>query len=105
MADKFPADTIRPENHEQDDEAAQAQTVAEDAMHEGVHGESERVPSDNPAGIAPEDAQDVVDHMTQMERSGIIDFDAYRGERSDDDETGSLGEREDEDRTLPLSDE
>ncbi len=30
--------------------------------------------------------------MEQMERSGQIDMDAYRGERSDDDESGMLGE-------------
>ena len=42
--------------------------------------------------IDPDDAQDVVDHMNQMERSGRIDMDAYRGERSDDDEPETLGE-------------
>jgi hypothetical protein len=30
--------------------------------------------------------------MEQMESSGQIDMDAYRGERSDDDEPGMLGE-------------
>jgi hypothetical protein len=29
--------------------------------------------------------------MRQMERSGRIDMDAYRGERSDDDEDDELG--------------
>ncbi|WP_276516798.1 hypothetical protein [Sphingopyxis granuli] len=29
--------------------------------------------------------------MRQMERSGRIDMDAYRGERSDDDEEAELG--------------
>ena len=40
----------------------------------------------------PDDAQDVVDHMNQMERSGRLDMDAYRGERNDDDEPETLGE-------------
>lgn len=83
-------------NSEQDDEAAQAQTVSDDAMrvladrasvHESVHGGVT-----NPAQIDPDDAQDVVDHMLQMERSGQIDMDAYRGERNDDDEPETLGE-------------
>ena len=83
-------------NSEQDDEAAQAQTVSEDAIrdiadrgsaHESAHGGAT-----NPAQIDPDDAQDVVDHMNQMERSGRIDMDAYRGERSDDDEPDTFGE-------------
>lgn len=83
-------------NSEQDDEAAQAQTVSDDAIrgiadrasaHESRHGR----PS-NPAQIYPDDAQDVVDHMNQMERSGRLDMDAYRGERNDDDEPETLGE-------------
>ena len=83
-------------NSEQDDEAAQAQTVSDDAIggiadrasaHESRHGGPT-----NPAQIDPDDAQDVVDHMNQMERSGRIDMDAYRGERNDDDEPETLGE-------------
>ena len=92
------SDAAAPENFnsEQDDEAEQAQTVADDAIrgnadrtsaHESEHGGST-----NPAQIEPDDAQDVVDHMNQMERSGKIDMDAYRGERSDDDEPETLGE-------------
>ena len=82
-------------NSEQDDEAAQAQTVSEDAMrgmaHRTTDQESEHGGATNPAQIDPDDAQDVVDHMNQMERSGRIDMDAYRGERSDDDEPDSSG--------------
>ena len=83
-------------NSEQDDEAAQAQTVSDDAIggiadrasaHESRHGG----PS-NPAQIDPDDAKDVFDHMNQMERSGRIDMDAYRGGRNDDDEPETLGE-------------
>ena len=42
--------------------------------------------------------------MNQMERSGVIDMDAYRGERSDDDEDDELGEggvEDDEPRGAP----
>jgi hypothetical protein len=86
-----------PGNREQDDEDAQAQTVADDAIR-GMAGvkadseDSEHGGDTNPAQIVPDDAQDVVDHMEQMESSGLIDMDAYRGERNDDDESGMLGE-------------
>jgi hypothetical protein len=86
-----------PETHnsEQDDEPAQAQTVAEEALtgnpnylnsEDSVHGGQP-----NPAAINPDDTQDVVDHMNQMQQSGNIDMDAYRGERNDDDDTEALG--------------
>lgn len=100
-ADKRPVDRSqdapKADNREQDDEPAQAQTVADDAIRgnaatqieaeDSVHGGTT-----NPAQLAPDDAQDVVDHMEQMESSGVIDMDAYRSERSDDDEAEMLGE-------------
>jgi hypothetical protein len=92
-------------NREQEDEDAQAQTLADDAIRGDAMAETESVPSGNAAGIVPEDTQDVVDHMNQMERSGRIDMDAYRGERNDDDEAGSLGPRETDDHVVRLSDE
>lgn len=83
-------------NSEQDDEDAQAQTVADDAIRgfadEEDSMESEHGGTANPAQIEPDDTQDVVDHMNQMQSSGRIDMDAYRGERSDDDEPETLGE-------------
>lgn len=83
-------------NSEQDDEPAQAQTVSDDAIRaiadRSANLESEHGGATNPAQIDPDDTQDVVDHMNQMERSGQIDMDAYRGERSDDDEPDSFGE-------------
>lgn len=95
-ADERPVDRSQdaPENYnsEQDDEPAQAQTVSDDAIRNIPNGESEHGGTTNPAQIYPDDAQDVVDHMHQMERSGQIDMDAYRGERSDDDEPETLGE-------------
>ncbi|MEY3622928.1 MAG: hypothetical protein RLZZ407_487 [Pseudomonadota bacterium] len=85
-------DSLENYNSEQDDESAQAQTVSDDAIRNNPNGESEHGGTTNPAQIYPDDAQDVVDHMHQMERSGQIDMDAYRGERSDDDEPETLGE-------------
>ncbi|KTE22394.1 hypothetical protein ATE67_00080 [Sphingopyxis sp. H050] len=75
-------------NREQEDEEAQAHSVAEDARRERPLGES-RKPK---ARYEDDDTEDLVDHMRQMERSGRIDMDAYRGERSDDDEDDQLGE-------------
>lgn len=74
-------------NREQDDEEAQAQSVAEAARRDRPHEDSDKVGG----GDESDDAQDLVDHMRQMERSGRIDMDAYRGERSDDDEDDELG--------------
>lgn len=74
-------------NREQDDEDAQAQSVAEAARRETRLADSDKAKS----GDASDDVQDLIDHMRQMERSGRIDMDAYRGERSDDDEDGELG--------------
>lgn len=74
-------------NREQDDEDAQAQSIAESARRGDKSGDSDKPP----ARDENDDAQDLVDHMRQMERSGRIDMDAYRGERSDDDEDDELG--------------
>ena len=90
MADdprKPDADAPEAHSREQDDEEAQAQSVAEAARHARLQEDSDKAPG----GDETEDAQDLVDHMRQMERSGVIDMDAYRGERSDDDEDGELG--------------
>jgi hypothetical protein len=74
-------------NREQEDEEAQAQSVGEDAREARPLGDSDKPP----ARSETDDAQDLVDHMRQMEHSGRIDMDAYRGERSDDDEEDNLG--------------
>ena len=90
--------TLAPEtdNSEQDDEDAQAQTVADEARGRSASSEglsdSEKVNS----GDEADDAQDLVDHMKQMDRSGQIDMSAFRGERNDDDEDGLLGPDGDE---------
>ncbi|AVA15417.1 MAG: hypothetical protein JNN10_12830 [Sphingopyxis sp.] len=80
-------------NREQDDETAQAQSVAEATRTERTLPDSGKVKTGNDT----DDAQDLVDHMVQMEQSGQVDMDAYRGERSDDDEPGQLGAGGDED--------
>ena len=80
-------------NREQDDEEAQAQSVADAARTETPLADSYKPKT----GDETDDVQDVVDHMHQMERSGRIDMDAYRGERSDDDEPGQLGPSGDDD--------
>jgi hypothetical protein len=73
------------QNFEQDDEGSQAQTFADDALGRSSDDfgleDSEKVPT----GGDGDDVPDLVDHMRQMERSGRIDHDAFRGERSDPD--------------------
>ena len=85
-------DDPRPEtvNLSQEDEPEQAQTFADASrFDENDIGltDSSKVPS----GSDEDDVQDLVDHMTDMVASGRIDMDAFRGERNDDDEEGSLG--------------
>lgn len=78
-------------NDEQDDEDAQAQTVADTA--EGLrHGD--------PTGSVKADTTeipDLVDHMRDMETSGRIDMGAYRGEPNMDDEDDTYGAGHDPD--------
>src|SRR3546814_8788545 len=68
------ADAPEARNREQDDEDAQAQSVAEAARREARLEDSDKPKS----GDVADDAQDLVDHMRQMERSGRIDMDAYQ---------------------------
>jgi len=89
--------SLAPEAHnpEQDDEAEQAQTIADEALGRTPSpdaGDSERQPAsgtdiDDDAGSTP----DVVDHMNQMRSDGRIEMSAYRGERMDDDIEQGLG--------------
>jgi hypothetical protein len=86
-------------NDGQADEDAQAQTVADEALaaHRNRQGQPHKDTVDasgsDKAGSGDEDddVQDLVDHIDQMESSGRIDNDAFRGERNDDDEEGGLG--------------
>lgn len=86
------------ENYEQDD-ADQAQDVAEDARLVGtdLSEESERGGNPDRTEVAPADEPDLVERMNAMRRSGIIDNDAYAGEPQMDDEEDGLGPTEDED--------
>lgn len=93
IADTKQTDAPEAVNREQDDEESQAQSVAKAARTERPLADSEKPRS----GDETDDVQDVVDHMNQMASSGRIDMDAYRGERSDDDEAGQLGPGGDED--------
>jgi len=94
------ADTPDAVNLPQDDEAAQAQTIADEALGR-VEGGPGTGRSAEPFGLDDSekgesgdaaDAQDLVDHMRQMETSGRIDMSAFRGERNDDGEEGIYGE-------------
>ncbi|WP_435418916.1 hypothetical protein WAB17_05005 [Parerythrobacter aurantius] len=90
--DKDQTDTLAPENTnaEQSDEGAQAQTVAEDAITRATSvlgTDSTHVRSNFDAA----DAQDLVDHMKQMDRSGVIDMSAYKGEPNHDDDEDAYG--------------
>ena len=96
---KNPEITEAPEafNAEQDDEPAQAQSVADEALGRTSSSfglsDTEKVASDGDE----DGTQDLVDHMRQMESSGIIDMSAFRGERNDDDEAGIYGDAAEED--------
>ena len=83
------------QNAEQDETGTQAQDVASDALREPWREEagSEHGGRTNPAQLIPDDAQDLVDRMTDMERSGRIDMDAYEGEEPMDDEDDSVTRR------------
>ncbi len=85
------------QNSEQDDEGSQAQTLADEALGRGSDDfgldDTEKVST----GEESDDVEDLVDHMRQMERSGRIDNDAYRGERNDDDEDGLFGDEGEDD--------
>lgn len=72
-------------NAEQEDEEAQAQTIAEEALKRTISvlgaGQSEKLKN----SLNPSDVPDLIDHLNQMETSGTIDMSAYRGEETMDD--------------------
>jgi len=81
------------QNAEQDESGTQAQDVADDALRSpfrGVDVESEKGGHPDPTQIIPDDTPDLVDKMTEMDRSGHIDMDAFEGEDIMDDEDGSV---------------
>lgn len=90
--DPLPPETV---NRSQDDEASQSQTLASSSGGDADFAleDSEKVAASDEA----DDVQDLVDHMHDMVHSGRIDMDAYRGERSDEDEEGMFGASGDDD--------
>ncbi|MGI9374571.1 MAG: hypothetical protein ACR2PC_00540 [Tsuneonella suprasediminis] len=96
-------DTTAPELHnsEQDNESSQAQTIAEQAQHQTQHSPTESVKGPNDSDLMGDSTQDVIDHMRDMESSGRIDMDAYRGEPNMDDDEGKYSESNKLDRDLP----
>ena len=78
------------QNAEQSEAGTQAQDVADDARVSALDRaeESEHGGKTNPAQLIPDDTPDLVDKMTEMNRSGRIDMDAYAGEENMDDEEG-----------------
>ncbi|MEO0061472.1 MAG: hypothetical protein RLZZ08_32 [Pseudomonadota bacterium] len=99
MIDKPRADAEESENAEQDDEAAQSQTVAGQALHGESRDPSplDSVKHSNDSGLMDDSTQDLVDHMRDMEQSGRIDMGAYRGEPNHDDDEDKYGEANKED--------
>lgn len=79
-------------NAEQEDADAQAQTFADEVLR-GRSGDGLGDTEKGRTGDESDDVPDLVDKMRQMEASGRLDLDAFRGERNDDDEEGMLGEQ------------
>ena len=86
-------------NAEQDDELAQAHTLAAEALAGGARDASplDSVKNDEPGEVMDDSTQDLIDKMRDMEQSGRIDMGAYRGEPNHDDEDGMYGDEADED--------
>ncbi|GMM93785.1 hypothetical protein [Qipengyuania sp. MTN3-11] len=86
---------LAPETHndEQDDHRSQAQEVAEQARGttETNTSPTESTKGENESGLMGDSTQDTVDHMRDMESSGRVDMDAYRGEPNHDDNVDKYG--------------
>lgn len=75
-------------NSEQDDASSQAQSVAERAgeIRQQLRSPTESTKGPNESDVMGDSTQDLVDHMRDMESSGRIDMDAFRGEPAHDDD-------------------
>lgn len=86
---------LAPETHndEQDDHLSQAQEIAQEARNltPATDRPTESRKSKGSSGIMGDPTQDIVDRMRDMEQSGRIDMDAYRGETNMDDDAGKYG--------------
>jgi len=85
-------------NAEQDDELAQSQTLADEALAGGARDASplDSVRPDDEGEVMDDSSQDLVDKMRDMEQSGRIDMGAFRGEPNHDDEDETYGEAADD---------
>ena len=95
---KIPSDEARraslaPETHndEQDDHRDQAQQVAREAQGQTPATDSPLDSKRVNRGIEDNSEQDLIDRMRDMEQSGRIDMDAYRGEPNFDDNEDKYG--------------
>jgi len=81
-------------NAEQDDEQEQTQSIADEALSGASRDASplDSIKDDAPGEIMDDSTQDLIDHMRDMEQSGRIDMDAYRGEPNFDDNEDKYGE-------------
>lgn len=87
-------------NAEQDDEANQAQTIADEALAGAARDYSplDSEKKDDEDDLDDDDsAQDLIDKMRDMEQSGRIDMGAFRGEPNMDDEDETYGDGHDPD--------
>jgi len=85
-------------NAEQDDELEQAQQVAEEARNKDAEASPlDSTRADEPGEVMDDSSQDLVEKMRDMEQSGRIDMDAYRGEPNMDDNEDMYGEENKED--------
>lgn len=82
---------------DQEEEGTQAQSIADRALDRTASAFGLEDSEKSPAADETDDAQDLVDHMRQMETSGRIDMSAYRSERNDDGEEGRYGDAAEED--------
>jgi len=103
--DEDPDDLGAPELHnaEQDDEGEQTQTIADEALAGGARDASplDSIKPDDEGELMDDSTQDLIDHMRDMEQSGRIDMDAYRGEDNHDDNEDKYGEANKVDPDLP----
>ena len=80
-------------NDEQDDHRSQAQEVAEQArgLTPGTRSPTESEKVRGETDLMNDSTQDTIDRMKDMESSGRIDMDAYRGEPNHDDNVDKYG--------------
>lgn len=88
-------DELAPENEnaEQRDGDAQSQTVADEAQDRATAAFALEDSEKLERSFDAPDAQDLVDHMNQMDHSGTIDMSAYSGEPNHDDNVDKYGPR------------